>query len=190
MPVFNAAYVGHQLTPAATTNPRLAGGCEGGLALLSGTPQPTSASLPTDAAVKCRVGDGGHAKLSHGVAKVLGPAGGSQIVACERVRAIHDCCKGDASHLSSSGLREAYPASLGQCSASSSRVLQGKASRTASIHSAPESSARPSGSVRAADHASRCSGRLALPFGLWIPICASPERHMRLKHGSKNAPAP
>jgi hypothetical protein len=56
MPAFNAACVGYQLAPAATTNPRLAGGREGGLALPSDTPQRTSASLPTvNSIVGCRL---------------------------------------------------------------------------------------------------------------------------------------
>jgi hypothetical protein len=75
--------------------------------------------------------------------------GGSKLVACEHVRATHGRCKGDASHLPSSGLPEAYPASLEQCIIFQSASGQGLANRV-SIRSAPESSTRPSGSMSAA----------------------------------------
>jgi hypothetical protein len=102
--------------PAATKVSRLLlGGREGGLHCLPTSLHHVSTeecSIPTDTLQQAVARS---LRLSHGVGKVLGPAGGSKLVACEHVRAIHGCCKGDASHLPSSGLPEACLASLEQC---------------------------------------------------------------------------
>jgi hypothetical protein len=104
------------LWPAATKVSRLLlGGCEEGCIAL----QQVSTMSPPQRAVrqqtKLQQVVAWLLRLSHGGGRVLGPVGGSKLVACEHVRAIHGCCKGDASHLPSSGLPEACPASLEQC---------------------------------------------------------------------------